>query len=117
MYFLFFSKKNSFDIPKLKDEDYDVTIISGKLEAKNIKYGNKIFMKEDPKELFISMNEFAWNLSHKIRNPTKAFYWVEWILGFETRCKRKSKQGIIAQRRNMPVESKYQKESKRNRSL
>ena len=85
-------KKNSFDIPKLKDEDYDVTIISTKLEAKNIKYAHKIFLKEDPKELFISINEFAWNLSSKVKNPSKAFYWIEWILGFESRCKKKYKK-------------------------
>ena len=101
-------KKNSFDIPKMKDDDYDVTIISTKLEAKTIKYANKIFMKEDPKELFISVNEFAWNLSSKVQNPTKAFYWVEWILNFETKCKKKNKNGLKANRRSMPVEDKFQ---------
>ena len=33
-------------------------------------------MKEDPKELFISMNEFAWNLSHKIRKTKISYGWL-----------------------------------------
>ena len=42
--------------------DFNVTKLSHKLKAKDISYGTKIFMKEDPKELFIAVNEFYWNI-------------------------------------------------------
>ena len=55
-------KKHSFDNIKIQKEDFNVTKLSHKLKAKNISYASKIFMKEDPKELFIAINEFYWNL-------------------------------------------------------
>ena len=55
-------KKHSFDNIKIHKEDFNVTKLSHKLKAKNISYASKIFMKEDPKELFIAINEFYWNL-------------------------------------------------------
>jgi hypothetical protein len=68
--------------------------------------------KEDPKELFIAINEFAWNLSKKNKNAQNAFYWLEWILNFESICnkEKKKKVKLIAGRRNMPVSNTHQKE-------
>ena len=109
-----FSKKNNtFDFPKIKIDDYNIGLIQHKLEADNIKYGQKFMKKEDPKELFIAINEFAWNLSKKNKNAQNAFYWLEWIVNFESICnkEKKSKVKLIASRRNMPVSEKYQKES------
>ena len=42
-------KKHSFDNIKINKEDFNVTKLSHKLKAKDISYGTKIFMKEDPK--------------------------------------------------------------------
>ena len=63
------SKKNILlIILKYKKEDFNVTKLSHKLKAKNISYASKIFMKEDPKELFIAINEFYWNLLSSQKN-------------------------------------------------
>jgi hypothetical protein len=102
-------KKHSFDNIKINKEDFNVTKLSHKLKAKNISYGNKIFMKEDPKELFIAINEFYWNLLNSQKNGTEACYWLEWIMGFEDACK-KEKRKFICERRNVPVEGKLQKD-------
>ena len=109
-----YSKKyHTFDIPKLKFDDYNIGLIHNKLEANNIKYGQRILKKEDPKELFIAVNEFAYNLSPSIRNANNTFFWLEWLLNFESICnkeKKDTKVKLIAGRRNFPVDTKYQKE-------
>ena len=82
-------KKHSFDNIKIQKEDFNVTKLSHKLKAKNISYASKIFMKEDPKELFIAINEFYWNLLASQKNGTEACYWLEWITGLKTPVKKK----------------------------
>tara|TARA_A100001015_G_C14916372_1_gene682506 strand:+ start:227 stop:1303 length:1077 start_codon:yes stop_codon:yes gene_type:complete len=109
-----FSKKNNtFDYPKIKIDDYNIGLIQHKLEADSIKYGQKIMQKEDPKELFIAINEFAWNISRKIKNAPNAFFWIEWLLNFESICNKEKKRKIklIAARRTMPVSDTCQKEA------
>ena len=54
-------KKNSFTIPKIKEDAFNILEITGKLTAKHKKYGYKIFKNEDPREIFIAVNELSWN--------------------------------------------------------
>ena len=42
-------KNNTFDVPKLKIDDYNIGLIQNKLEADKVNYGEKIMNKEDPK--------------------------------------------------------------------
>jgi len=77
-------KKNSFDVPKIPNEEYNILRISYKLEADGLEYAKNNFHKDDPKELFIAVNELAFNMRSSIKNMTKSIYWVEWILGFES---------------------------------
>ena len=53
----------------------------------------------------------CWNLKRNVKNAPNAFYWVEWILNFESICSRekKTKIKLIGHRRNMPVAENYQK--------
>jgi hypothetical protein len=77
------NKKNSYDI---MDIGKDIVIVKSKLIAPTIEY-NKGFKPNDPKELFIPMNEFGYALSSK--NNRVACYWIEWILLFlhKHKCK------------------------------
>lgn len=102
-------KKNSFDIPKLVDSDFDFFNLSSKLSAKNKKFGSQSFKNEDPSEIFIAINELAWNISKKIKDSHKSIYWVEWILEYHKICKKKKIKKECATR-PYPVESKFQKE-------
>ena len=102
-------KKNQFESIKIKEEDFNVTKISHKLKADGIQYSQSVFLKEDPKELFVAINEFIWNISNNSNNSLEACYWFEWIMGFEKACK-KNKKVLIAQRRNMPVDNQFQKD-------
>jgi hypothetical protein len=101
-------KKNSFDPPKVKDTEFNTINLTHKLKAPTVEYGRRIFKKEDPKELFIAINELYWNIENK--NSADAFYWIEWILGFEVLCKKNNKLKLLASRREVPVENKFQRD-------
>ena len=102
------SKKfNKYNVPKIKDNEYIIGNIGNLLEADNITYAQNIYSKDDPKELFVCINEFVWNLKKK--NMYKCCYWLEWLLGYEMKC-IKNKLKYTAARRAMPVDNIYQKD-------
>tara|TARA_B100000900_G_scaffold383518_2_gene371517 strand:- start:1486 stop:2310 length:825 start_codon:yes stop_codon:yes gene_type:complete len=102
-------KRNSYTAPKIKQNEYDITKISYKLKAESLEYASKIFLKEDPKELFIGINEFFWNITDTVKDSSTAIFWLEWLLGFEIICNKKKQKNICA-RRNMPVHHTMQKD-------
>tara|TARA_B100001059_G_scaffold236577_1_gene287924 strand:- start:10208 stop:11272 length:1065 start_codon:yes stop_codon:yes gene_type:complete len=103
----FSKKKNSFDVPKIKETDFNFFNLTEKLSAKNKRFGYDVFNNEDPNEIFVAINEFAWNISVKIKDNYKAIYWLEWILQYHKLCKKK-KQEKKCFRRQYPVDGKYQ---------
>jgi len=104
------NKKHSFESIKInRVEEFDITLMSERFKAPSIKYVDGIFKKEDPKELYIAMNEFAYNISSDGSNMRTACYWIEWVIEFELICKKR-KETIFCERRIVPVENKYQKD-------
>lgn len=103
-------KKNSFDVPKIPLEEYNILRISYKLEADSLEYGKQNVHNDDPKELFIAINELAYNLDSTVKNMTKSIYWVEWILGFESLSKKENKILFHGKRREYNVAKQYQKD-------
>ena len=103
------NKKHSFQRVDIRKDEYEITTLSTKLKAPNVEYVNAVFEKEDPKELFIALNEFAYHISSDSKNNLLACYWLEWILEFNSACKTKKKEACKCSRRaSMPVEDKYQ---------
>lgn len=75
------TRYHSYEIIQIpKDEG----IPTSRLKAPTIEY-NKAFRPTDPKELFISMNEFGYMLHSK--NTIGACFWVEWLLHFTQKKK------------------------------
>ena len=104
------NKRNSFEAIKIdREEEYDITQMSEKLIAPNISYIEPIFKKDDPKELFIAANEFAYNISPDKLNMVNACYWIEWIIEFQQICKKRKKP-CYSESRNYPVEKKCKKD-------
>jgi hypothetical protein len=101
-------RKHSFDNIKIKKDDFDMTHMTDRFKAPSRHYAEEVFLKDDPKELFVAINEFAYNISEEGKNIINACYWIEWIIEFETLCKQR-KEKIKCERRNcIPVESKSQ---------
>ena len=105
------NKKHSYTVVSIKkDEDFNMTSLTAKLQAPHVDFASGIFKKSDPKELFIAINEFCYHISSS-NSGVDACYWLEWIMEFEKRCK-KQKNHCLCERRTYPtVQEKYQMDS------
>jgi hypothetical protein len=101
-------KKHCFQDIKIEKTDFDMTQMTDRFKAPNVQYSDDIFMKDDPKELFVSINELAYNVSHDGKNAVSACYWIEWITEFEIKCKAKKEKCRCERRTNIPVDGKFQ---------
>ena len=101
-------KKHSFQPIKVGKEDFDMTVLAEKLKAPSVSYVQAIFVRGDPKELYISLNELTYCLESK--NSIGVCYWIEWILEFDARCKKRKEKCECDRREFAHVDSKYQKE-------
>ena len=102
------NKKHSFENIKLNKDEFDITNMQRKLKAPNIKFLDDLFKKDDPKELFIPLNEFAYQIS--VKDSLNACYWVDWMLEFEIICKKKKEIPTIERRTFAPIDEKFQKD-------
>jgi len=105
------NRKHSFESIKInRQEEFDMTQMTERLKAPHVKYAESIFLPEDPKELYIAINEFAYHISPERRNMLSACYWIEWIIEFDLICKKR-KEAVYCQRRShLSVDNKSQKD-------
>jgi hypothetical protein len=69
----------------IQKSNLSLTTLHEKMCAPDMSYLT-VFEPTDPKELFVPFNEFAYALS--TRRSLEAFYWLEWILLFESEKKK-----------------------------
>lgn len=96
-------------LPVIKPaHDFLPTVIQENLKAPSNSYARTIMKQEDPMELFVPINEFAYCLKPETRDPLKALYWVSWILKYASKFKEDQKTYLLcAHRSNDYVEDKY----------
>ena len=100
-------KKHSFEVIKInKVEEFDMTQMTERLKAPSVDFIKPVFLNEDPKEIYIPLNEFAYNISKNIKNTVFACYWIEWILEFETICKKRKTNCACVRRPFVTTEPK-----------
>ncbi len=103
-------RKHSYNIIKIKKEEFDMVELRDKFKAPTNKFAEDIFSEEDPNELFPAINEIAFNISAEGANVMNACYWVEWVVEFESTCKKR-KEKLVCDIRNFPqVDIKFQKD-------
>jgi hypothetical protein len=93
---------------KINANEFDIVNISSKLKAPNVEFITPFFQSGDPKELYISLNEFAYHISNKSKNSLTACYWFEWIIQFQAICKKRKNECICVRRSFAPVDEKTQ---------
>ena len=104
-------KKHSFEVIKInRVEEFDITQMTERLKAPNVNFITPVFKDEDPKEIFIPMNEFAYNISYAKRNTVFACYWIEWIIEFEAICKKRKEKCFCVRRPFVNVETKFSRD-------
>ena len=102
-------RKHSFEAIKInRIEEFDMTQMTDRLKADSMSYAETIFKKEDPKELYIAINEFGFHLTKK--TTVNACYWVEWVIEFDLICRKKRESCLCEKRSSLPVENKYQRD-------
>ena len=79
---------------KISPDDLHISKMSHKMSAKNENFIKHIFKPDDPPELFIALNELAFNLL-KERSYHNASYWLEWLLLYERKTKKTKKLNCI----------------------
>ena len=77
-------KHHSYEIIKFNKADFNV-LTTDRLKAPSVEFIGTIFKPEDPKALFVPLNEFAYQLHSK--NTLDACYWIEWILEYTSKKK------------------------------
>ena len=96
-------------LPTIKPpHDFSPVVIQENLKAPSNSYARTIMKQEDPMELYVPINEFAYCLKSETRDSIRAIYWVAWILKYASKYKEDQKTYLIcAYRSNEYVEEKF----------
>ena len=105
----FSNKKHRFESVDIDiGEVFDISKLSNKLKAPDMTYAQDIFLAGDPKEIFITVNEFAYSIHGDVKDSLKACYWVEWLIEFDSKCRQKKQPCKCERRAFACVDGKFQ---------
>lgn len=95
---------------KVKSPELQIANIREKLRAPNVTYVRDVFKDEDPKDLYIAINELGYQLSADSVGGGYylACYWVEWIVEYSKQCKQKNVKCLAMRRAYIEVDATHQ---------
>lgn len=109
---LFSPRKPGIESVKIdKEDEFNIYSMSAKCYAPDTSFAQQIIRKNDPKELWIAINELSYHIHEsEIHKPDmmKAIHWVEWVLEFNVICKRNKTKCVCEPRTTYSVDSRYQ---------
>lgn len=101
------TKKYTMVSSKVCADDFSMIKLKTLLQAPNISFSEGILQDDDPKELIVTLNDFAFNLTKSVSNTARAYYWVEWVLEYVKVCRKKKQSCLIHPRVHIGVDAKY----------
>ena len=78
------NKHHSYEIIKFNTSDFNL-LTTDKLKAPAVTFIEPIFKSDDPKQLFVPLNELSYQIYTK--HTLDACYWIEWILEYISKKK------------------------------
>tara|TARA_B100000963_G_C22620647_1_gene669788 strand:+ start:1824 stop:2927 length:1104 start_codon:yes stop_codon:yes gene_type:complete len=79
-------KQYMLDYSKMNIKNFSFDNLNTHLKAPNVNYINNFFKDKDPKELYIILNEFVFNLEEN--NVMECFKWIYIYMNYYTKCKK-----------------------------
>ena len=97
----------TFTEVKINPENFDLSICVDKFRAPNTEYAIFFDAEKDPKDLFIALNEFSYNIAHNSEDNVMACYWMEWVVAYNATCVRNGIVNKCGNRHFAQVEYKH----------
>jgi hypothetical protein len=90
------------------NDDYNMAFIHTKYKAPNDNYITPYYKQDDPKHMIHLFNEFVYNI--EIGNSSRAFYWFEYILGYEKLLHKYNEKSISTHRDFVNVKHSHKRD-------
>lgn len=104
-------KKSKMEYVKIdKENDFDILKLSSRLKAPSTDYGKNVLKSEDPTEVYVAINELCYHISKDVRNALMSQYWIEWILEFDNKCRKKKERCQCIRREFAPQDDENGKD-------
>ena len=92
-------KRGKLEYAKIdKDNDFDILKLSSRMKAPTAEFSSGVVQAGDPTEISVAINELCYSVSKSVRNHLMADYWIEWLLEFDKRCRKKKERCQCARR-------------------
>tara|TARA_B100000123_G_scaffold259062_1_gene224317 strand:- start:133 stop:1137 length:1005 start_codon:yes stop_codon:yes gene_type:complete len=102
---LTYSKKGNIIENVKQDYYFDSEKLYENFQAPGMSYAESIFAYSDPKELFIPLNELSYHLN-ETKNRVYIYYWINWIIKYDSLCKKKKNEILCYKREFVTVDHK-----------